>query len=122
MNYRFIFLLFLVGCLSNHSTDFIDSPSKNYKVQAFVNKTDRQNDNYLEVVLLLFDKNGKQISALNTNASHVHNWEIGWTEFGDTLVLQSSDIGNSAWIIEESDLVEINMTEKLQKRAETLKH
>ncbi len=58
---------------------------------------------------------------MNTGAGDANKWTIGWTELGDTIVLQSSDIGNKAWFLQNREPTEIKMTDKLNERAEFLK-
>lgn len=45
---------------------------------------------------------------------------IGWTKAGDTIVLQSSDIGNQAWEIKNNSFIEVQLDDKLNSRAEEL--
>jgi len=46
---------------------------------------------------------------------------FGWTEIGDTVIFQSSDIGNKAWVLNKKKLIPVQMTDALNKRAAFLK-
>jgi hypothetical protein len=71
--------------------------------------------------LVQHDKKNKKLTELNTGAGDLNKWTIGWTETGDTIALQSGDIGNKAWILQNGEPTEIKMTDELNKRAEFLK-
>lgn len=98
----------------------IKSPTKNFEIQATVNKKDKNSDSYADVILHLF-RDDKKIDKLNTKAGDFSKWTIGWTEYGDTILLQSSDISNGAWLIENNQMKTIEMTDYLNDRAKQLK-
>jgi hypothetical protein len=114
-------LFILIGCMKDEKTQTILSPTKLYSIVASVNRTDKSQDNYALVMIHLFDKNGKEISMVNTNSSDAMKWAVGWTVFGDTIVLYSSDIGNKAWRIDNLQTIKIDVTAELDKRAKELK-
>ncbi len=67
------------------------------------------------------DKNNHELAEINTGAGDVQKWAVGWTSSGDTIILQSSDIGNKAWVIKNGKPIQINMSKDLNKRAEWIK-
>jgi len=125
MTNKLTFLLLtltLTGCFfSNYESEKIKSSTGNFKIQATVYRTDNNAENYADVIIHLFDKNNKKLPELNTGAGDANKWTIGWTKSRDTIVLQSSDIGNKAWIIQNGNPSEIKMTDELNERAEILK-
>jgi len=98
----------------------IQSPTGNFEIKTTVNRTDKNANNYADVIIHLFDKENNKLTELNTGAGDANKWTIGWTELGDTIVLQSSDIGNKAWVLNENKPNEIKMTDELNERAELL--
>ncbi|PIV17300.1 MAG: hypothetical protein COS42_05515 [Flavobacteriales bacterium CG03_land_8_20_14_0_80_35_15] len=125
MTNKLTFLLLtltLTSCFfSNYESEKIKSSTGNFEIQATVYRTDNNAENYADVIIHLFDKNNKKLTELNTGAGDANKWTIGWTKSRDTIVLQSSDIGNKAWIIQNGNPSEIKMTDELNERAEILK-
>ena len=114
--------LTLISCFfSDYESELIKSPTGNFGIKATVNRTDKNEENYADIIIHLSDTENNKLTELNTGAGDANKWTIGWTKIGDTIVLQSSDIGNKAWIIEKNKPTEIKMTEKLNQRAEFLK-
>ncbi|GGE28847.1 hypothetical protein [Psychroflexus planctonicus] len=114
--------LTLTSCsFSDYESEKIKSSTGNFEIQATVNRTDKNAENYADVIIHLFDKNNIKLTELNTGAGDANKWTIGWTKSGDTIVLQSSDIGNKAWILQNENPTAIKMTDKLNERAEILK-
>ena len=117
-----ILTLTLISCFSSdYETGKIKSSTGNFEIKATVNRTDNNAENYADVIIHLFDKNNKKLTELNTGAGDANKWTIGWTKSGDTIVLQSSDIGNKAWILLNGNPSEIKITDELNERAEILK-
>ncbi len=113
--------LTLTSCFfSDYESELIKSPTGNFEIKATVNRTDKNVENYADVIIHLFDTENNKLTELNTGAGDANKWTIGWTELGDTIVLQSSDIGNKAWILKKNKPNEIKMTDKLNERAEFL--
>jgi len=113
--------LTLTSCFfSNYESELIKSPTGHFEIKATVNRTDKNSEDYADVIIHLFDKENRKTTELNTGAGDGNKWTIGWTEFGDTIVLQSSDIGNKAWILKKNKPTKIKITNKLNKRAEIL--
>ena len=116
-----ILTLTFTSCFfSNYKSDRIKSSTGNFEINSTVNRTDKNAENYADVIIHLFDKQNNKLTELNTGAGDANKWTIGWTKLGDTIVLQSSDIGNKAWILENNKTTEIKMTDELNKRAEFL--
>lgn len=113
--------LILTNCFfSDYESERIKSSTGNFEIKAVVNRTDKNVENYEDVIILLFDIENNQLAKLNTGAGDFSKWTIGWTKLGDTIILQSSDIGNRAWVV-ENKIYEVEMNEDLNKRAEFLK-
>lgn len=111
----------LISCFINDDWgDKIVSPSQHYTIQSSVNRTDRTKDNYAEVIIHLQDNDNVQIQEIHTGAGDANKWALGWTKTGDTIVLQSSDIGNKAWVVSNEKLEEIRLNEHLNRRAKEL--
>ncbi|NRD21589.1 hypothetical protein HNV08_16180 [Winogradskyella eckloniae] len=106
---------------SDYESEKTQSSTGNFEIYATVNRTDKNADNYADVIIHLYDKKNEKLTELNTGAGDANKWTIGWTELGDTIVLQSSDIGNKAWILQNDQPTEIKMTDELNERAEFLK-
>ena len=125
MKNNLILAIMIVAFTNCHLNDYksgkIKSSTGNYLIQVTVNRTDNNSDNYADVIIHIFDNNSKKLFDLNTGACDANKWAIGWTKTGDTIILQSSDIGNKAWIIQMNNPTEIKMTNKLDERAEYLK-
>ena len=98
-----LFTLTFSSCFfSGYESELIKSPTGNFKIKATVKR-----------------KNNK-LAELNTGAGDANKWAIGWTENGDTIVLQSSDIGNKAWMLNMNKPNQIKITDELNKHADFL--
>lgn len=114
--------LALSSCFFNaYESEPIKSPTGNFTIKARVNRTDKNVDDYADVMIHIFDLNGKKLNEFNTGASDSGKWAFGWTVIGDTIVIYSSDIGNKAWVLENRTPTEIKLTKNLDSRAEFLK-
>ncbi len=117
-----ILTLTFTSCFfSNYESEKIESSTGNFEINTTVNRTDKNADNFGDVIIHLYDRKNEKLTELNTGAGDANKWTIGWTELGDTIVLQSSDIGNKAWFLRNGEPTEIKMTDKLNERAEFLK-
>ncbi|CAL2085991.1 conserved hypothetical protein [Tenacibaculum sp. 190524A05c] len=117
-----ISILTLTSCFKrNYESELIKSPTGNFEIKTTVNRTDKNADNYADVIIHIFDIKSNMVTLLNTGVGDFSKWSVGWTKIGDTIVLQSSDIGNKAWIISNNKPIEIKMTDNLNNRAEFLK-
>ena len=112
----------LSGCYQiDYNGELIKSPTGLFEIQASVNRTDKEKDNFAEVTIQLFDQTKDKISDIKSGVGDANKWAIGWTTVGDTIILQSSDIGNKAWTIIEKEIREIQLNDELNNRAEELK-
>jgi hypothetical protein len=117
-----LFPMTFTSCFfSNYESERIKSPSGNFEIKATVNRIGENADNYAKVIIHLYDKNNVELTEINSEAGDFNKWAIGWTESGDTILMQSSDIGNRGWIVTQNNPTEIEMTNRLNKRAEFLK-
>ena len=117
----FIISTFISCRASNYSSNKLVSPSKKYYLIVTVNRNNKSQNNYGVIMLNLYDSNGSFSSILNTTAGDFNKWNVGWDKKYDTAILYSSDIGNSAWKIENNRLIPVNLNEELNKRADELK-
>ena len=117
----FLLTICLNSCFSSDSkSEKIISPSGEYYFSTFVNRTDKSKKNYADVNVNLYDRNGKMLSQLYTKAGDFNKWAINWNSENDTLILNSSDIGNSAWKISKNSFVEIKLDKQLNLEAEKI--
>lgn len=117
-----LFTLTITSCFySNFQSERVKSPSNKYIIYATVNRLDDSDDSYAEVVLHLCENDNKEIDRLNTGAGDFSKWALGWTESGDTIVLQSSDVGSQACDIQNNRLVSVRIDDKIKERAQVLK-
>ncbi len=117
-----IALITLLGCGSRRypiKTDI--SPSGKYQIKATINTDESDRTKYLCVKLHLLDVQGKELSQLQTGASHRMKWALGWMDDDDIVVLYSSDIGTYAYKTENNTLVNIKTTDAIINRGEQLK-
>ena len=124
LNHILIFSLTLLlsSCfLNEYDGEIIKSPTGQFEIKTSVNRTDREQNDFAEVIIHLFDQTNNKISEIKTGAGDQNKWAIGWTIKGDTIILQSSDIGNKAWTINKNKTIEIKMTIDLNERAKELK-
>ena len=113
--------LTFTSCLfSDYESKIIKSSTGNFEIKATVNRIDKNAENYADVIIQLFDKNKKKLTEFNSQAGDGSKWALGWTKTGDTIVLQSSDIGNKAWTLQIGKPTEIEMTDNLNEQAEDL--
>jgi hypothetical protein len=110
----------LISC-SDFKTEKQLSPSGNYYIFATVNRTDKNKSNYADVVLHLLDKSENILETYTSKAGDAQKWALGWMPNEDIVILQSSDVGDMAFKIEENKLVEIEPLDKsMYERAKQL--
>ena len=115
-------VLLLASCFySDYESKVYISPTGNYFVKASVNRTNEKLDDYSDVIIHIYDKNKQEINKFNSGVGDSNKWSLGWTHNGDTIVLQSSDIGDQSWIIIEGKEKKIELTKELMERAKELK-
>ena len=74
----------------------IASPSGAMTLTPSVNQSKADPTKYLCVAFDIHDKSGGLLHSIQSSASDIQKWSIGW--FDDvTIVLYSSDIGTYAW-------------------------
>lgn len=112
--------IFSASCTRDFESDLTKSPSGKYFVKATVDRTNNNANNYANVLIHIYNSDEKEIKVIDSKAGDSNKWALGWTTLGDTIVLQSSDIGNKAWEINDDNLSELTMTDKLNKRAEEI--
>lgn len=124
MKYILIILsILLFGCRSvDQQNEKITSPSKKYYLTTTVNSSDKNKEDYADVVIHLYNTSGELKSSLNTHAGDLSKWAVGWDNINDTVVLFSSDIGTFAWKIEMDSLKPIDITDKLKQIAIHIKN
>lgn len=119
--YTFLIAVLLTSCLFlDEETKMMKSPTGKYLTKATVNRTDKSEEDYAYVIIHVYDGQEK-LFDFNSEAGDAQKWALGWTIKGDTIVLQTSDIGDRAWIIDTNGPKEIEMTNELYSRAKTLK-
>ncbi len=118
-------IICLLSCLlacADYSGDLILAPTGKWAVQATVNRTDNNQADYAYVMAHLYDQNQQKVTTWNTRVGDAQKWSLGWTKYGDTIILQSSDIGTKAWQIVNNKVLELSINKELDTRAEQLKH
>ena len=124
MKKLFLSILFILGLsgFANKKTEEFVSPSGEFSVYATVNGTDKTKPNYADVVLHLLDNKGQEIQVVVSGVGDAHKWALGWMSNQDIVILYSIDIGDLAFKIENSKLVELSvLTEQMKKRAYELR-
>jgi hypothetical protein len=114
-----LIFLILIGC-SDYETKTYISKTGNYSVKATVNRTNEKADDYADVLIHIYDKSKKELHKFNSGAGDFNKWSLGWTLLGDTIILQSSDIGNKAWIIKNGLEKETQITKELNEQIDKL--
>ena len=125
MKTRLLYICFLIVITSCFSVPYEEgpfiSPSTNYTLIAKVGFTSPM------VHLLVSNQKEQIIDKVDTRASDVQKWAAGWMSHGDTIVLQSSNIGTHAYSMLTGKLQEIDIysdtvqARAILKRAEQLK-
>lgn len=105
---------------SDYESDMVISPTKQYYIKAKVNRTKENQKDYADVIIYLYDKDKTEIINFNSKAGDANKWSLGWSKIGDTILLQSNDIGNQAWIIKNKTAEKIRLTKSLNEQAEEL--
>jgi hypothetical protein len=123
-----ILAFILFSCLANcrflrdYESEKTISPTSKYYLTTTVNRTNQAKDDYANVVIHLYGSDGQLKSDFNTHAGDANKWAVGWNTKKDTIILFSSDIGNSAYRIENEQLKSVDLTDELNKRAIQLKY
>ena len=93
-------IVVIVGCspFGSSAADLqpVDSPNGTMTLKLSVNQSKADTTKYLCVVFDVHDSAGKRLHHVQSNASDIQKWAIGWFD-DSTIVLYSSDIGTCAW-------------------------
>ena len=115
-------MLVLVGCgRMMKPTERVASPSGTLVVAAIPNDSKADPTKYRCIRLILEHRNGGALSAVQTSASDGQKWAVGWMPKGETIVLQSSDIGTQAFSVQSNGMNQITVTPEIEARAQQLK-
>ena len=110
-----------ISChFSDYESEMFISTTKNYSIKAQVNRTDQNKEDFADVIIIAYDQNKEELEKLNSHAGDANKWSLGWSKTGDTILLQSSDIGNQAWIIQNRKIQKVRLTKSLDMQAEDL--
>ncbi|HYV90193.1 MAG TPA: hypothetical protein VE978_00345 [Chitinophagales bacterium] len=94
--------------------EILSSPSGLYNLHVEFNTDKNEPSKYACLKLLLFDKQGKQLSSLQTNASEFSKWAIDWHPHGDTIILFSQDVGTYSYkVANDQTLQQITVTPEI---------
>ena len=108
-------LLLLAGCSADRHPIHV-SPSGDYGIYATVN-----GPSDTLVTLHLVDASGKELYATSTGVSDAMKWAEGWMPKDDVVVLWSSDIGTSAYVVDAAVLVRLSeISDEIRIRAREL--
>jgi hypothetical protein len=115
-------MFLLVGCGPvMKPVERVISPSGAFLVAAIPNESKSDPTKWRCIRLILMDRSGATLSAVQTGVSDGQKWAVGWMETGDVIVLQSSDIGTQAFNVLSNDLKQITVTPDINGRAAELK-
>ena len=124
----FTLLFYLTNCRfsnnrlsSDYASDKVVSPTTKFYLTTTVNRTNQAKADYADVIIHLYNSEEQLKSDFNTHASDANKWAVGWDMTKDIIILFSSDVGNSAYRIENGQLTSIDLTDELNKRAIELK-
>jgi hypothetical protein len=111
--------LVLASCfrVEDHLGSTVPSPSGQYGVFATVNLTDPDAADYRGVIVHLLDAEGRELASIDTNASNVHKWALGWMPDADIVVLMSADIGTRVYRVLGTGWEEVARTAAIEARA-----
>jgi hypothetical protein len=117
-----LLMLCLTNCSrNNHVSNKVFSPSGKYYLITTVNRTDQSKADYADVIISVYNIDGKLKTKFSSNAGDANSWAIGWDAVNDTVVMFSSDIGIFAWRLENDEPVSIELTNPIESRAKQLK-
>ena len=97
----------------------ISSLSGEYGVFASLSSPDSPGTDHAHnhVNIHLADDEGNELSSVDTRASPLSKWALGWMHDADIVVLESSDIGYRSFRVEGSQLVDNGRSDAIQLRA-----
>ncbi|KAA9338211.1 hypothetical protein F0P96_05025 [Hymenobacter busanensis] len=101
--------------------EIISSPSGEYSLKIDLNKDKTARTKYDCILLTLYDKEGKEITKLQTGASNNMKWAVGWYSNKDTIIVNSKDIGTHAYhLTDKKQLDTLTITQDINSIAENL--
>jgi hypothetical protein len=112
----------LSSCLyMRKPAEIISSPSGLYKLKIDLNKNKSDKTKYDCILITLYDKDLKEITTLQTGASDYMKWAVDWYPNKDTIILNSADIGTSAYhLTDKKRLDTITVTKDINAAAEMI--
>ncbi len=111
----------LIGCgRMMNPTERVSSPSGTFVVAAIPNESKADPGKYRCIRIILEHRNGNSLSAVQTGASDGQKWAVEWMPTGEVVVLQSSDIGTQAFIVQSNALVQIPIMAEIEAQAKKL--
>ena len=116
-----VLLISLTGCMRDWNGPDVPSHTGRYFLNSTVNRTEPPREDFGLVIVHVKDSTGKELAILNTKVGDAMQWHVGWSQYGDTIILWSSDIGNKAWVIENNTVSEVPMTPSLNEQADWMK-
>jgi hypothetical protein len=98
-----LFVTFLISCNDlNHYNETLVSPSGLYELKIEVNDNKSDKTKYGCLKFSLSDKQNNLLTTLQTEASTFSKWAVAWNSNSDIIILNSHDIGTSAYKINEN--------------------
>ena len=88
------------GCFPAADHRVIASPNELMNLTTATNHSKTDRTKYLCIEFSVSDASGNLMDKVQTSASDVHKWAIGWFD-DSTIVLSSSDIGACGWKLGE---------------------
>lgn len=115
-----IILLSVALSCSNYKSSEIKSPNGNYSLIIKINRTDRNSKFYAEPIFEIYDSKKNFIDKIESNTGDFNKWKVGWSKTGNTLILNSADIGIIAWEISEDGSKQKELNAELINQAKKL--
>ena len=102
--FNLLIIIILVCSCRRNDTQEIISPSGNYKLIVEVNQSKADPARYACVKFTLHNGKNELLSTYQTGASDAMKWAVDWYPGKDTIILYSSDIGESlSWGIDSNN-------------------
>src|SRR5689334_8833222 len=93
-------VLFALACSRlDHTGQWLGSSDGRYQLQTTVDRADEGDDHYALVMIHVADSAGHELTTIDTRAGDAMKWSVNWSVVGDTILLQSSDIGSRKWVM-----------------------
>ena len=111
-----IFLFLMFSCSDYVESEKISSTGK-FSVIAKVNRTNKNAEFYAEPIFEIYNSDKEIIAKIASGAGDFNEWQVGWSDSGNYLLLNSSDIGIKVWEIDNNGFKEIEPTAELYSEA-----